>query len=192
MKFITIKEYTHHGGTSVKLSQIPVGTLIQRAIVTDSNPGMEYVTVGFGDESQYYIGASVVENSPEYFKEISNEEYWKEIGKRELINTVLLNEERGITPEEAINMIAEHFGIHVNKEKEDLARSFQDLMEEIDRVKEQSQKMPFEPYPGWQPIGPGYRQPVCQCGNDGTRPCWSTACPNRLIVTYSSTTTYNK
>ena len=188
MKYITIKEYTHHGGTITKLHQIPVGTLVQRATVTEDNPGMEYVTVGFGDDHQYYIGALVVESSPEFFKPISDKEYWKEISKRELINQVMLNEDRGITPEESIQMLAEYFGVYVEKEKEDLAKTFKELMKEIDRVKEDSEKIPFQPFPSfpndWQPIQP---KPYCQCGNDGTRPCWSTACPNRLIITYSVT-----
>ena len=31
-----------------------------------------------------------------------------------------------------------------------------------------------------------YNQYPCSCGNDGTKPCWSTACPNRLVVTYTT------
>ena len=31
-----------------------------------------------------------------------------------------------------------------------------------------------------------YDRYPCSCGNDGTKPCWSTACPNRLVVTYTT------
>jgi hypothetical protein len=202
MKYLSIKAYTHHGGTAVKLTEIPKGTLIQRAIVVDTNPGMEYVTLGFGDTGQYYLSAEVVENSPEFFEELTEEEFWIEISKRELINQVILNEERGLTPLESIQTISDYFDLDLeidewpepNENLKGAAESFKKLMEEIERVKEEQRQktvQPFAPYPPQPYPNPYNNQPYCSCGNDGTRPCWSTACPNRLIVTYCSTSTAN-
>jgi glycerol-3-phosphate cytidylyltransferase len=49
-----------------------------------------------------------------------------------------------------------------------------------------AQTQPLVPY---TPYKSPYEVPYCTCGNDGTKPCWSTACPKRLIVTYCSTNT---
>ena len=202
MKYLSIKPYTHHGGTRVKLTEIPEGTLIQRALVTDTNPGMEYVTLGFGDEGQFYLSAEVIENSPEYFEEITEEDFWKEISKRELINAFILADERGLSPLEGIQAISDYFDLELeidpiewpepNENLKEAADRFKKLMEEIERIKEEEKQKPFQqpfaPYQPYQP-NPYNNQPYCKCGNDGTRPCWSTACPHRLIVTYCSTNT---
>jgi hypothetical protein len=198
MYYITLKSYTHHGGTKVNLNEIPEGTLIQRAVVMDDNPGMEYITVGFGDDGQFYLSAEVVENSPQYFEEIEEEDYWKEISKREIINACLLAEERGLEPLEAVQAISDHFDLDLdldewpepNEKLRDASESFKKLMEEIERAKEAEKQKTTQPFAPYQPYpNPYNNQPYCQCGNDGTRPCWSTACPHRLIVTYCSTNT---
>lgn len=44
---------------------------------------------------------------------------------------------------------------------------------------------PSNPFPIY-PTFPDYTQ-NCPCGNNGTQPCWSTACPKRIIVTYGTT-----
>jgi len=66
--------------------------------------------------------------------------------------------------------------------------------DEIDEIKkwieEQLKKMggkentkSFPSYPSF-PSLPQYNQFYCHCGNDGSKPCLSTACPKRIIVTY--------
>ena len=59
-------------------------------------------------------------------------------------------------------------------------------------LKDEPQQQPYAPFPTpypTQPYIPPYNVPYCSCGNDGTKPCWSTSCPKRLIVTYCSTST---
>jgi hypothetical protein len=197
-----LKNYTHHGGTIVLLNEIPEGTLVQRALVTEDNPGMEYITVGFGDEGQFYLSAEVVENSPTYFEQIDEWEYWKAIATNELLNAVRLAGERGVSPLECVEIINDEFDLELdimdwdepNDKLKEAAENFKKFMEGVERVKEESKQKPFQPitqpFVPYQPIpNPYNNQPYCQCGNDGTRPCWSTACPHRLIVTYCSTTT---
>jgi len=104
--FISTRPYTHHGGTTVKLTEMPVGTLISRDKVTDSNRGMEYITLGIGEQKQFYLSAAVVESSPEYFEEISRDEFVYAVSSRELINTAIVMQSRGISLDEVIEMLS--------------------------------------------------------------------------------------
>ena len=224
MYYKLTKHYTHHGGKTVKLSTIKPNTLIIKDKVLEDNPGMEYMTLSFGNEPQYYLAAAVVENSPEFFNELTPEEFSREIGARELVNLVLLNQERGITPEESAQIIMEEFDlvIDIEDDEEEIDRpaklpaepeneepegifdgngvlqnpeAIEEMIEEFDRLIKQLkegkgnpdqhiQTFPYQPYCPPQP--PYYNGPICNCGNDGTKPCYSTACPSRIVVTYTT------
>ena len=229
MYYKSIKAYTHHGGKTVKLSTIEPNTLVIKDKVLEDNPGMEYMTLSFGSEPQFYLAAAVVERSPEFFEELTAEEFSKEIGARELVNLVLLNQERGISPEESAQILMNHFDLVIDfefdDEDEDLPEGYnepedqpanrepegifdsngvlqdtdaiEEMIEEFDRLIKQLKEgkgnpditppnttHPYQPYCPPQP--PYYNGPTCHCGNDGTKPCWSTACPSRIVVTYTT------
>jgi len=224
MYYKLIKAYTHHGGKTVKLSTIEPNTLIIREKVLEDNPGLEYMTLSFGAEPQFYLSAAVVESSPEFFEELTPEEFSREIGARELVNLVLLNQERGISPEESAQIILEHFDLEIdtdfeddeedeeeeldqpaNRESEGIfdengilkdTAAIEEMIEEFDRLMKQlkeGKENPFNrpnttwPYQPYTPPQPNpYNGPICHCGNDGTKPCYSTACPSRIIVTYTT------
>jgi hypothetical protein len=110
----------------------------------------------------------------------------------------LLAEERGLDPLEAVQTISDHFDLELeffewpepNEKLKDAAETYKKLMEEIERVKEENRQKPVQPFAPYQPYpNPYNNQPYCSCGNDGTRPCWSTACPHRLHITYCTTNT---
>lgn len=217
MYYKLTKPYTHHGGKTLKLTTINPNTLIIRDKVLEDNPGMEYMTLSFGNEPQFYLSADVVENSPEFFTELTPEEFSKEIGVRELINIVLLNQERGITPEESAQIIMENFDLVIDLDFDDLEddepenqgceegccgkceqennpKHIEEMIEEFDKMMKQLKEgkenpfnpMPTMPYQPYIPQQPYNNQPYCHCGNDGTKPCWSTACPKRIVVTYTT------
>jgi hypothetical protein len=224
MYYKLIKAYTHHGGKTVKLSTIEPNTLIIRDKVLEDNPGLEYMTLSFGSEPQYYLSAEVVESSSEFFQELTPEEFSREIGARELVNLVLLNQERGISPEESAQILMEHFDLVIdidfedeeeaeeeeldqpaNRETEGIfdengilkdTEAIEEMIEEFDRLMKQlkeGKENPFNrpnttwPYQPYTPPQPNhYNGPTCHCGNDGTKPCYSTACPSRIVVTYTT------
>ena len=62
------------------------------------------------------------------------------------------------------------------------------LLEKLNELEKSKQSHINPPvYPPSNPyINPYNNQ--CPCGNNGTQPCYSIACPKRLIVTYRGTT----
>ena len=208
MYYKLTKSYTHHGGKKLRLSEITEGTIVQKDSVVEDNPGFEYLTISFGDEPQYYLSADVVENSEEYFEPISREDYVREIGSRELINVVLLNQERGITPEESAEIILNHFDLEeefeLDFEDEDLDSIYnpnESLRKAAEEFKKELERLsPEKHYPNFQPFSPTVPNmpisnptaPYCHCGNDGSKPCWSTSCPKQLIISYTVISSNNK
>ena len=72
------KNYTHHGGTTVKLSEIKEGTLL--FLDVNAKRGFEYITVSYGEDPVYYLSSDIVERNSSYFEQITEEEFeiWEE------------------------------------------------------------------------------------------------------------------
>jgi hypothetical protein len=192
--YITIRDYTHHGGTTTKLTNIPSGTLIVEEKVLADNPGMEYKTCGIGDDPQFYLSAEIVTNSPQFFKELSYDEFLREIAKREVINICEVHLAKGLSPQVIIDFIKEHYFSAVDSAKpEEPVKEFEGILKGLKELIEEAKNKPAQnPFIG-APYVPLYPctipNPSCDCGNDGTKPCWSTACPRQLKITYGTTTT---
>lgn len=155
------KSYTHHGGSEVKLVNLPEGTLLFK------NPrGMGdrfYETVAESEDfTGFFINAEIVENYPEFFEKIEKEEWEKIILLNEVKSFIETVKSKGVNYEELIGIVEKTFG------RFNLPNPFS-----------------YKPY---EPIIVPYERPhsICGCGNDGTKPCWSTACPNRMIITYGT------
>jgi hypothetical protein len=192
--YITIKDYTHHGGTTTKLTNIPSGTLVVEEKVLADNPDMEYKTCGIGDDPQFYLSAEIVENSPQFFKELTYDEFLREIAKREVINICEVHLAKGLSPQIIIDFIKEHYFSAVDSAKpEEPVKEFEGILKGLKEIIEDAKSKPVQnPFIGapYVPLYPNHNQyPTCHCGNDGTKPCWSTACPNQLKITYGTTTT---
>jgi len=194
--YITIKDYTHHGGTTTKLTNIPSGTLIVEEKVLADNPGMEYKTCGIGDDAQFYLSAAIVENSPEFFLELKYDEFLREVAKREIINICEVHLAKGIGPQEIIDFIQEHYFAAVAYEKPaEPVKEFEGILKGLKEIIEEAKNTqvvnPFigAPYPNRHISPYPGIYPTCHCGNTGLQPCWSTACPNRVRITYGTTTT---
>jgi hypothetical protein len=76
MFYLLLKDYTHHGGTIKKLKTISKGTLISKEPFRET-VGLEYVTVSHGNQEGYYLSKEVVENNPEFFKKLTEQEFDK-------------------------------------------------------------------------------------------------------------------
>lgn len=195
--YITIRDYTHHGGTTTKLTNIPSGTLIVEEKVLADNPGMEYKTCGIGDDPQFYLSAEIVENSPEFFKELSYDEFLREVAKREIINICEVHLAKGIGPQVVIDFIKEHYFSAVDSDKpEEPVKEFEGILKGLKEIIEESKNKPVvnpfigAPYPGIYPNHqPNFTYPTCYCGNTGQHPCFSSACTRQLPITYGTTTT---
>ena len=201
MKYVLIKDYTHHGGTQLLLSEIPEGTIL---VPSKSQPDEPmYETVSHGKEPCYLIPAKIVENFPTYFELLDEEEFQRNLAKEQIFNAIQNGIDNGIEAQEAIFLICDEFDIPYT-DTEEMPEKAEEIKEEsiekedesekIDEIKnwieEQLNKMngkentkSFPSYPS-VPSYPQDNQFYCHCGNDGSKPCWSTACPKRIIVTY--------
>jgi len=192
--YITIRDYTHHGGTTTKLTNIPSGTLVVEEKVLADNPGMEYKTCGIGDDPQFYLSAEIVTNSPQFFKELTYDEFLREIAKREVINICEVHLAKGLSPQVIIDFIKEHYFSAVDSAKpEEPVKEFEGILKGLKEIIEEAKNKPTQnPFIGapYVPLYPNHNTyPSCHCGNDGSKPCWSTACPKQVRITYGTTTT---
>jgi hypothetical protein len=198
------KNYTHHGGTTVKLTEIKEGTLL--FLDVRAKRGYEYITVSYGEDSVYYLSSDIVENNSSYFEKISEEEFESIVAKIEFKNEVKIHIDKGLTYEDAMNCIEEAFdedwdkiipepndaliealdqytqGVEDAYDYDKLAKKLLEKLNDLEKAKQSPVNPPINPY-----INP-YNNNQCPCGNNGTQPCYSIACPKRLIVTYCGTT----
>lgn len=187
MFYQLLQDYTHHGGTIKNLSTIPKGTLISREPFREIKD-MEYVSCSYGEKPSMYLSAEVVENNPKFFKKLTEEEYTKLLTKLKLKNSIYEYSEV-LEIKDFYDILDEVFveKPEIVDEKAEFEKKFKEFQEAIE---EHAKKNPI-PFPNI-PI-PNQTQPfkydnVCPCGNDGTKPCWSTACPKRIIITYGTGT----
>jgi|LakMenEpi03Aug12_release.lakeMendotaPanAssembly.Ray.scaffolds.fasta_scaffold392905_2 hypothetical protein len=183
MFYLLLKDYTHHGGTIKKLKTIPKGTLLSKEPFRE-NVGLEYVTVGHGNQEGYYLSKEVVENNPEFFKKLTEHEFNKFIAIEKFKNDLWLANEH-ISIEEIYEIVNEAF-IEMEEEpdpREEFVKKMEEIQKEMEKVVERN-TLPFQPF---HPLPNPYNA-KCHCGNDGTQPCWSTACPKRIIITYGTGT----
>ena len=190
MFYLLLKDYTHHGGTIKKLKTIPKGTLISREPFRET-VGLEYVTVTIGFKGTttggYYLSKEVVENNPEFFKKLTEQEFDKFIAIEKFKNDLWSANEH-ISIEEIYEIVNEAF-VEMEEEpdpKEEFAKKMEEIKKEMERVIERNTP-PFQPFQPYHPLPNPYNA-KCHCGNDGTQPCWSTACPKRIIITYGTGT----
>jgi hypothetical protein len=201
------KNYTHHGGTTVKLSEIKEGTLL--FLDVNAKRGFEYITVSYGDDSVYYLSSDIVERNSSYFEQINEEEFESIVAKIEFKNEVKIHINKGLTYEDAMNCIEEAFdedweeiipepndalieavdrfnrNLEETYDYDKLAKRLLEKLDELEKAKHIQQPY-VQPFINSQPINP-YNN-TCPCGNTGSQPCFSVACPKRLIVTYCGTT----
>ncbi len=183
MFYILLTDYTHHGGTIKKLKTIPKGTLISKEPFRET-VGLEYVTVGHGNQEGYYLSKEVVENNPEFFKKLTEQEFDKFVAIEKFKNDLWLANEH-ISIEEIYEIVNEAF-VEMEEEpdpKEEFLKRLEEIQKEAEKIAERNTPI-FQPY---QPLPNPYNS-KCHCGNDGTQPCWSTACPKRIIITYGTGT----
>ena len=185
MFYKLLQDYTHHGGTVKRLVTIPKGTLVTKEPFTDE-PGFEYTTVSYGDHDGYFLSQEVVENNTEFFKELSEEEYEKSITILEFKNAVI-EAHQNLSVIEIYDAVTETFEDKAKEpdpkeEFKKLMKILQDEIEEINKV----DPMEFLKFPNLRPNETLPKMEKCHCGNDGTKPCWSTACPQRLNISYGT------
>jgi len=202
------KNYTHHGGTTVKLSEIKEGTLL--FLDVNAKRGFEYITVSYGEDPVYYLSSDIVERNSSYFEQITEEEFESIVAKIEFKNEVKIHINKGLTYEDAMNCIEEAFeedwdqnipepnealieamdkftrDVEEEYDYDKLAKRLLEKLNELEKAK-QSHTNP-QVYPPSNPYINPYNNNQCPCGNNGTQPCYSIACPKRLIVTYCGTT----
>jgi hypothetical protein len=182
MFYLLLQDYTHHGGTIKKLKTISKGTLITKEPFRETE-GLEYITVGHGNQDGYYLSKLIVENNPEFFKKLTEEEFNKIVVVEEFKNSIyLVNEVLSI--EEIYDILNETF---VEKEeepdpKEEFLKRLEEIQKEMEKVADRNTP-PFNPMP-FIPLHEMKNK--CHCGNDGTTPCWSTQCPKRIHITYGT------
>jgi hypothetical protein len=184
MFYLLLKDYTHHGGTIKKLKTIPEGTLISKEAFREKL-GLEYITIGHGNQEGFYLSKEVVENNPEFFKKLTEQEFNKFIAIEKFKNDLYLANE--YIPTNEIQDIVRDT-LQLKSEEPDPREEFLKRLEEIQKEAEKiadRNTIPFTPFPT-MPL-PEYNN-KCHCGNDGTTPCWSTACPKRIIITYGTGT----
>ena len=184
MFYELIQDYTHHGGTVKRLETIPKGTLVVKEPFNDE-PGFEYSTVSYGDYDGYFLSKEVVENNPQFFRELSEEEYEKTIATLEFKNAIV-EANQNLSVIEIYNAVNETFEDKTKEPdpKETFKLLLKRLQEEKEKAKELRSSPPFQPH---TPYIPPYNN-LCHCGNDGTKPCWSTQCPKRIHITYGTGT----
>lgn len=184
MFYILLKDYTHHGGTIKKLTTIPKGTLISKEPFREQKD-MEYITVSYGNQSGYYLSKDIVESNTEFFKKLTEEEFEKELLTLEFKN-VLYKTNETLSIKEIYDIVDSIF--KEKAEEPDTKEEFLKKLEEINKEMEKTidrNTPPFQPY---NPLPNPYNT-KCHCGNDGSQPCWSTACPKRIIITYGTSGT---
>jgi hypothetical protein len=194
MFYKLLQDYTHHGGTIKRLVTIPKGTLVTKEPSSErtDEKGFEYSTVSYGDYDGYFLMKEVVENNPEFFRELSKEEYTKAMVTLEFKNSIIEASE-SLSVIEIYDAVTETFQAkeenpepieEFKKQMDDiLSNEFcKTLMDEINKVN------PTEllKFPNLIPNETLPKMEKCHCGNDGTKPCWSIQCPQRLIITYST------
>jgi len=182
MFYLLLKDYTHHGGTIKKLKTIPKGTLLSKEPFRET-VGLEYITIGHGNLEGYYFSKDVVENNPEFFKKLTEQECNKFVAIEKFKNDLYLISEH-LAIEEIYEILDETF---VEREeepdpKEEFLKKLEEIKKEAEKIAERN--TPFNPFPIPNQTQPFKYDNVCPCGNDGTKPCWSTACPKRIIITY--------
>jgi hypothetical protein len=183
MFYELIQDYTHHGGTIKRLQTIPKGTLVLKEPF-NNEPGFEYSTVSYGDYDGYFLSKEIVENNPEFFRELSEEEYEKTIATLEFKNAIV-EANQNLSVIEIYDAVTETFE---DKTKEpDPKETFKLLLKRLQEEKEKAKEISSPPFQPYQPLPNPYNA-KCHCGNDGTQPCWSTACPKRIIITYGTGT----
>lgn len=186
MFYKLLQDYTHHGGTIKRLVTIPKGTLVTKEPMIADEKGFEYSTVSYGDYDGYFLMKEVVENNPEFFRELSKEEYTKAIANLEFKNAVVEASE-SLSVIEIYDAVTETFEDKAKEpdpteEFKKLMKILQDEIEEINKV-DHTELLKF---PNLIPNETLPKMEKCHCGNDGTKPCWSTACPQRLIISYGT------
>lgn len=96
----------------IQVGELPVGTLISRSGVTDSNPGMEYITMGFVEDRQHYISEEEVTQLTQYFEAVDESEFFHDVLTREIVECVNdINQERGVEPMEWVKIINREFNL---------------------------------------------------------------------------------
>ena len=180
MFYQLLLDYTHHGGQIKNLSIIPKGTLISKEPFRETT-GMEYVSCSYGDSASMYLSAEVVENNPKFFKKLTEEEYLKILTKLKLKNKLYQYNEI-LTIEEMYDVFNEAFVEIQLDPKEEFRKRMKELTE---MIKDKNEiQTPFSP----NQTMPLIHNNICHCGNDGTKPCFSTGCPRRIIISYGSGT----
>jgi hypothetical protein len=187
MFYQLLQDYTHHGGTIKKLTTIPKGTLVSKEPFREQKD-MEYITVSYGNHSGYYLSKDVVESNKEFFKEITEEEFEKELLTLEFKN-ILYKTNETLSIEEIYNIVDSVF--KEKDEEPDPREEFLKKLEEINKEMEKTIERNTQPFQPYHPIPNPYNS-KCHCGNDGTQPCWSTACPKRIHITYGTGTKPNE
>jgi hypothetical protein len=192
MFYELIQDYTHHGGTIKRLVTIPKGTLVTEEPITGrtDEKGFEYSTVSYGDYDGYFLMKEVVENNPEFFRELSREEYTKAMAILEFKNAIIEASE-SLSVIEIYDAVTETFQAKAEEpdpkeEFKKLMKILQDEMEDINKV-DPTELLKF---PNLIPNETFPKQEPCHCGNDGTKPCWSTACPQRIVISYGTSSGY--
>ena len=72
--------------------------------------------------------------------------------------------------------------------REEFVKKMEEIQKEMEKVVERNTP-PFQPFQPYHPAPNPYNA-KCHCGNDGTQPCWSTACPQRIVISYGTSSGY--
>jgi hypothetical protein len=180
MFYELLQDYTHHGGTIKNLTTIPKGTLISREPFREIK-NLEYSSCSYGEKPSMFLSAEVVENNPTFFKKLTEEEYTKALTKLKLKNTIYEFSEI-LEIKDFYDILDEVFveKPQMLEEKELFEEQFRKFQEAIE---EHISQTPLH-FPNLIPNDTYPIMEKCHCGNDGTKPCWSTACPQRIIISY--------
>ena len=182
MFYELLQDYTHHGGSIKKLKTIPKGTLVSKEPFREEK-GYEYITASYGNHSGFFLSKEIVEGNPEFFKKLNEKEYQTILSSLELKNAIHKASEF-LSVKDMQDLVRDT--LQLKSEEPDPKEEFIELLQIL---QEEIEKNTYEEYLKFPNLGLNEtlpKQEPCHCGNDGTKPCWSTACPQRLIISYGT------
>jgi hypothetical protein len=175
MKYIkTLKDFTHlYCGTLILIKE---GTLLEREILNEGKSFEESNYRPIGLKPNVYIKSFIVESNPDYFVEIHENEWLRESKYTKIIDYILTIDPY-INWANFVETIKSRFCPDVIS-----TEAINDMLEKLKG--DLTKGTPIPAYPAYPGVIDTTRCP--SCGNLAGSPCWNTACPYRIQVWYSN------
>jgi hypothetical protein len=175
MKYVkTIKEFTHlHQGALIPIKE---GTLMERTCSEEGTTYSEFYRP-LGWDPNIIIGSKIVESNPNYFCEITETEWMRET-KYAKIFRYILELDPYINWQDLISTIDDRFVFSRGNRFP--------IKDWVEKLSDPKSGAPANPHPTYPGVVDTTR--CTSCGNLKGSPCWSTACPQRIQIWYSTNT----